>query len=373
MVIWYQNNKVVKYVIKETNTGLGGITYAKDIPVTVTVKDNLDGTISATTNIAKLEGDVAVVDVTNIYATKDVEVTLEATKKINGRDLQNGEFKFAINDVDNNTVVQSNATNDANGNVVFEKLTFNTVGTYNYVVYENEVDGNGVTVDTTEYKVTIVVTDNLEGQLVAVVKVNDTEVDGSTADVIKFNNKYITAGQITITGEKKLDGRDLAAEEFAFELYDADGNLVKTARNDADGKIIFTAIDIDKADEYIYTVKEVNGTDDTITYDETVYTVKVTVTDNGDGTLKLEYAYAKQNDLMAESVVFENKYTEPTPNPEPTPSEPTLEPQPQPEPKSQPESPKTGDSENLTAWFAVVFISGVMIFATGKKLRRLSK
>ncbi len=374
----WQNDKVINYVIKETNTGLGGITYAKDILVTVTVKDNLDGTISATTNIANVNNGVAVVDVTNIYTVNDVDVTLEATKTIDGRNLVDKEFNFALKDVDNDTVIQGDAQNDTDGNIVFDTLTFDAVGTYNYLVYENEVDGDGVKVDTTEYDVTIIVTDDGQGNLVAEVKVDGTTITGSTADTIKFNNLYNTAGQIVINGEKKLEGRDLAAEEFAFELYDAEGNLVETVKNTADGNITFTAIDIDAAGEYIYTVKEFKGDDKDITYDESVYTVKATASDNGDGTLKIEYVYLDEANEEKDSIVFENKYTKPTPEPTPEPKpEPQPEPVPQPEPQPEsapaPESPKTGDATNPFLWFALMFISGGITFAAGRKLRRLSK
>ena len=269
---------------------------------------------------------------------------------------------------------------DGTGKITFDALTFNKADIYNYVVYEDEIDENGITTDTTEYKVQIVVTDNGKGQLVAAINVDDTNVEGSTADTIKFSNIYNAAGQITISGEKILDGRDLEADEFSFELYDAEGSLLETVKNAVDGKIAFTAIDIDATGEYIYTVKEVKGDAEGITYDETVYTVTVTVTDNGDGTLTAEYAYENQSGEAAEKMVFENKYTEPTPDPEPDPEptpEPTPEPQPEPtpapQPTSEPESPKTGDNINISAWLAVVFISGAMIFAAGRKLRRLSK
>jgi len=186
----YLNDKVYNYVIKENNTGLGGITYAQDIPFTVTVKDNLDGTISATTNIANISNGVYIVNVTNVYTVANVNVPIEATKTITGRDLVANEFKFDLKDASSNQVVQNDIRNDANGNIVFEDLIFDKVGIYDYVVYEDEVDGNGVTVDTTQYNISIAVTDDGNGQLVAEVKVNGNVVNGSIADTIVFENKY---------------------------------------------------------------------------------------------------------------------------------------------------------------------------------------
>ncbi|MBR6502393.1 MAG: VWA domain-containing protein [Clostridia bacterium] len=365
----YQNNKVYNYVIKENNTGLGGITYADDIPFTVTIKDNLDGTISATTNIANKNGDVSIVDVINVYSTKDISVSIEATKKLNGRELVAGEFEFALSDSNGNVI--ANATNDANGRVVFESLTFDKVGTYNYVVYENETDGKGVTVDTTKYAVQVVVTDNSVGNLIATVKVNGTVVNGSTASAIVFENSYKAAKtDIVVLAQKVLEGRTLCDGEFEFELYYGD-TLIATAKNDVDGNVKFENIVVEDAGEYEFTVKEVKGNDENVAYDETVYTVTVTVTDNLDGTLSLDYVYANGEEEV-EEIVFNNKYIEPTPDPEPMPDpEPTPEPKPQPEPTPQPESPKTGDGVNLAGWLAVMFSSGAILFATGKKLKKV--
>ncbi|MBQ6717563.1 MAG: hypothetical protein IJN22_01570 [Clostridia bacterium] len=482
----YQNNKVYNYVIKETNTGLGGITYANDIPFTVTVKDNLDGTISATTNITNTNNGVSVVDVTNVYNTQSVDVIIEATKKITGRGLKDGEFKFDLYSLDTNSVVKNDVTNDAagkvsfnlsfdkvgtynykvyedevdgngvtvdktehnvtvvvdhdgegnltatvngtkagttpvnvgtfnnsysaaetnvvfeatkhltgrdlvdgefefnlynndtntliqtktndaDGNVVFDAITFDIGGAYNYKIYENEVDQNGVTVDTTSYEITVFVYDNDKGNLETEIYVDTNKLSGSMKDVVVFENKYkADATDIVINAKKVLDGRDLVADEFEFQLYLGD-DLLQTVKNDADGNVVFNNVLVESAGKVTFTVKEVKGDAEGITYDETVYTVTATVTDNLDGTLSVDYLYEVDGDKVDE-IVFNNKYTAPTPEPTPQP-----EPQPEPTPTPQPESPKTGDSTNLTAWLAVVFVSGAIIFATGKKLRRLNK
>jgi len=146
-------------------------------------------------------------------------------------------------------------------------------------------------------------------------------------------------------------------------------------KNDADGNVVFNNVLVESAGKVTFTVKEVKGDAEGITYDETVYTVTATVTDNLDGTLSVDYLYEVEGDKVDE-IVFNNKYTDPTPETTPE-SEPQPEPTPNPQPEStptpQPESPKTGDSTNLSAWLAVVFVSGAIIFATGKKLKRLKK
>ena len=85
---------------------------------------------------------------------------------------------------------------------------------------------------------------------------------------------------------KKLEGRELQANEFSFVLKDSKGKEVETVKNDADGKVEFKALKFEKSQvgEHKYTVEEVAGADATITYDTMKAEVKVTV--SHDGTAK---------------------------------------------------------------------------------------
>ncbi|MDU2685141.1 MAG: FctA domain-containing protein, partial [Streptococcus parasanguinis] len=120
---------------------------------------------------------------------------------------------------------------------------------------------------------------------------------------------------------KKLEGRDLKANEFTFELKDSDNVVIATATNDADGNFKFTPVDYtnkagktvtalkyQKGQEgtYTYTVTEVKGTDSTVTYDEmsAVVTVKV----SHDGTAKALIT----NVTDPADKEFNNKVTPPT-------------------------------------------------------------
>ncbi|MDB8643749.1 SspB-related isopeptide-forming adhesin, partial [Streptococcus australis] len=86
---------------------------------------------------------------------------------------------------------------------------------------------------------------------------------------------------------KKLEGRELKDQEFSFTLKDADGKVLETVKNDADGKVKFSAIEFKKGQEgtYNYTVEEVVGNDATVTYD--TMKANVTVTVKHDGTAKV--------------------------------------------------------------------------------------
>ena len=85
---------------------------------------------------------------------------------------------------------------------------------------------------------------------------------------------------------KRLEGRELKANEFSFVLKDKDGKTLETVKNDASGNVKFSALEFKKGQEgtYNYTVEEVKGTDTTVTYDtmKAVVTVKV----SHDGTAK---------------------------------------------------------------------------------------
>ncbi|EAC9531567.1 LPXTG cell wall anchor domain-containing protein, partial [Listeria monocytogenes] len=110
------------------------------------------------------------------------------------------------------------------------------------------------------------------------------------------------AGSVVLSAKKALTGRDLQANEFAFELVDEAGKVLQTQRNDANGNITFDALTYDDAGEHRYTIREKAGNDATIIYDETTYQVTVTVKEQA-GKLVAE---AEQ---MAE-MVFNNRVKE---------------------------------------------------------------
>ena len=153
---------------------------------------------------------------------------------------------------------------------------------------------------------------------------------------------------------KKLEGRLLKDGEFSFVLRDKAGNVIETVTNDAEGKIKFSALTFKRGEEgvYSYTVEEVKGTEEGVTYDTMVATVTVTVAKDG----KVLTAVAG----LPEDTEFNNTVTPPnTPNTPPqTPPTP-----------GKPELPKTS-VEDLSAVFSAASMSllaGLGLLATGKK------
>lgn len=280
--------------------------------VTVTVSDNGDGTITASADKTAAE-----LVFTNVYEPAPVKLSLTGDKLLSGRLLQAGEFEFALfkatvgaNDVwTAGSQVGQNVTNADNGDITFPELTFTEDGISHYIAKEIVNDLGGVAYDDTQYRITVTVTDNHRGVLSAEVIIANEE--GELSQIV-FQNEYDTDGtQLVLEGTKTLTGRDMAADEFSFVIKEGD-TVVANGSNKAAtaGKaaaIVFEAITYTKDDvgEHIYTVEEVvpeGNVKDGVTYDTTKYTVTVTVTDNGDGTIT---AVA---DETAEALVFTNTY-----------------------------------------------------------------
>ena len=306
------------YEVSEVVGSAAGVTYDADVrTVTIKVADDGMGSLVAETSV---DGDTIF---TNTYKAAPVSygVTpdVKVSKTLTGRDFRAGEFEFEL--VENGKVVAT-ASNDAEGNVSFGALTYDEAGTHTYVVREAKGSLGGVTYDASEYVVTVSVTDDGSGRLSA----KATSADGQ----IVFKNAYSAAPtSITFGGTKVLTGAELAAGQFAFQLKDAQGNVVATATNAADGSLVFEPVSLDAAGEYHLTLSEVNDAQDNVTYDDHVYQLDVTVADDGEGSL---YVASYTVDGGTDLPVFENAYVAPE-----APSEPAA-------PQAPAAVPNTGDA-----------------------------
>ena len=340
---------------------------------------------------------------TNAYAATG-SAALSATKRLAGGVLAAGQFSFALRDEAGN--VLQTVTNDADGVVSFEPISYTAAGTYHYTIAE-VVPGQGdtgfdaaIAYDTHVEDVTVNVTDKGNGALSAAVTYDKdgaafensvkpgaiqltktvtgaTDVvagkkfpfklvlkdgqgnplegtfpyrnsDGVTGtvksgDVVEIaadqtvtvegipagtaysfveqvpdgftqktsdategvvgadatasasvENEYATSGSWTPDATKVLKGSELASGQFSFLLLDGEGNVVQTAKNDADGKVVFQAIQYtgeDHGKTFKYSIVEVNDGQDNLTYDDHTAKVSVTVTDNGDGTMTVTPVY----------------------------------------------------------------------------------
>ena len=240
---------------------------------------------------------------TNTYSVQptDSSVTdqVKVTKQLTGRDMAAGEFAFELLEGDK---VVATGTNSADGSVALSPITYTKPGTYNYTLCE--VGGGsqkaGVQYDGSTFAVTTTVTDNGKGTLSVAHKVDND------ANTVGFTNSYAPAAtSVTLGASKVLNGKSLDAEEFTFVLTD-EGSEQVTATNDANGMVVFPAIQYGEAGKYQYTIAEVEGDESDVTYDESEYAVTVTVEDNGEGSLVATVAYEGGN-----APVFTNTYNAP--------------------------------------------------------------
>ena len=306
--------------------GVTGGTTSFDFTVTVT--DNGNGTLTAVTNYPDGKSKFGFV---NQYGTDNVDVnvmgskTLYRAEGLNPNDIT-GKFNFTLEAMTPGAPMPDNTTakNDAAGNVDFGKTTFKLSDledvtpaadgsrskAFEYKVTESG-SAAGVTNDTNKTKpFQITLKDDGKGKLTATC--NPKEGPKFT-----FTNTY-SVGELpsSITDQIKIDknltGRDLKKGEFTFELLE-NGDVVATGSNDASGNVTFDKkITYTQPGHHTYTVREVNNGLGGVTYDDQLYTVHTTITDNRDGTMNAEhkaYALIDGKELaQVDEITFNNKY-----------------------------------------------------------------
>lgn len=240
---------------------------------------------------------------TNTYSVQptDSSVTdqVKVTKSLTGRDMAAGEFAFELLEGDK---VVATGTNSADGSVALSPITYTKPGTHSYML--REVGGGthkaGVEYDGSVFAVTTTVTDNGNGTLSVTHKVDND------ANAVGFTNSYAPAAtSVTLGASKVLNGKSLEDGEFSFALEGEDGTQL-TAGNDANGMVVFPAIQYSEAGTYQYTLSEVKGSETGVTYDEAAYAVTVAVEDGGEGSLVATVSYEG-----GKAPVFNNTYQEP--------------------------------------------------------------
>ena len=290
---------------------------------------------------AKLEGDTAI----------------HGTKVLTGRDMAEGEtFGFKLSAADDATqkavndgsivipkgaeeAVVSGAKAGAETPFSFGEMTFKKPGTYSFAVQEDKYCGNnldaagaatgGIVFDRHVHKVTVTVTDDHKGKLVA-----EVSYDNGPA---KFENKYEQNAQFSgITAQKTLNGCDMAADEFSFSIHgvdkegavaateaearlaDSDRSFTNAAR--ADGVacdmakmngVAFTQADIGKT--FAYEVREVVPAEANakpgVSYDKSVHTLEITVGMSGDADKRLTLTTKLDGEVVdSATAAFVNGY-----------------------------------------------------------------
>lgn len=314
----------------------------RDVTVPGVTKDGTVTTITYTVKDVGHAGRLKVVDKTitrsdgktangirfdNTYNPKGVGCTLGGVKTIINADTatnripRDGEFTFALTSHDGAPMPEGSkdgvktVANTGTG-FSFGRMDYDKPGTYVYTVTEQAGRDPTIGYSTQAYDVTVTVTDQ-GGMLSA-------SVDRQANDV-RFDNTYTpTPVDVTVKADKHLAGRDLNDGEFAAELKDSDGNLLQTKRfarvprdaqsdkatdvREGEGTLEFDKLTFDRAGVYTYTVTEQDGNLGGVTYDRTVHTVTVTVTEDAK-THRLVAAVSYSNGEGGEDgILFRNTY-----------------------------------------------------------------
>ena len=255
---------------------------------------------------------------------KPVSVEILAEKIFDGSTPADGMFNFELKDIDDN-VLQTKST--VNGSVTFNEITYTEVGVYKYTISEShkctdDEVSTDIFFDHSVYDAIVTVTapegsDSFDA-------VVEYRLGNNVVDIAHFNNETRGAGELKLRAIKTLDGEAPGDNEFTFELRNASGELLERTTNDADGNIDFEILKFNDIGFYVYTVSEVNSSDDDIVYDETVYTIFVVVeahhnirdyylnvtlsVADGDGYKELANMYGTDLDAqMNQKIFFENK------------------------------------------------------------------
>ena len=242
-------------------------------------------------------------------AKVDTKASFGLTKVLEGREWTDAdEFKFELAATSENdapmpalttAIVHKADLDKGKAAIDFGEITYNKPGEYTYEVREVKGDAGGITYSKNVATFKVTVTVNAKGELKA-----DVE---KTSGETEFKNTYsVKPVKDQITATKVLTGRDLKDGEFSFELVEGD-KVVARGTNAADGTIVMDKITYDKPGNHTYTLREKlpneAGLSNGITYDKTNYTIKTSVIDNGDGTLKVTHALEGTKPAR-----FENKY-----------------------------------------------------------------
>ena len=318
----FAKDGVYRYQVRERRGDNPGVAYDdRTWVLTVTVQDDLTTftrRITANTTCDGVRSDA--IQFTNTYKAQPVSVRFRARKTLADPDhtgvrLQAGQYEFTCVEDKTGGQVGTAKTNDQRGDVLFDAISYTRPGTYDYTIRETPGDRGGVTYDAAKHHVTVTVTDDGEGQLLA-----DVKYDGGTA--IQFTNTYraqpATDNPTAVKAVSASEGNHykLKGDDFTFTLHrvtapdgvTAEADQTKT--NDARGNIRFDQLSFPLPGTYVYTVSERDVTVPGVTKDGTVTTITYTVKDvDHAGRLKVvDKTITRSDGKTADGIRFDNTY-----------------------------------------------------------------
>lgn len=279
-------SKTFTYTVREIRRSAGGVNYDSHMGMwQITVTDDLTGQLKAQTRTNAAHPTTF----TNTYQAKPVSVQFRAHKTLNDPDHtgiqpQAGQYEFKCVEDKTGGQVGTVKTNDQQGNILFDTISYTKTGVYDYTLSEVHGDRGGITYDATKHHVTVTVTDNGEGQLLADVKYDDG------TNIPEFTNTYhAQPATDNPTAVKKMTSSKgnkytLKGEDFAFTLQQQSApanvsNADQTKRNDQQGNIRFDQLSFPLVGTYVFTMSEQDTTVPGVTKDGTVATITYVVKD----------------------------------------------------------------------------------------------
>lgn len=279
-------SKTFTYTVREIRRSAGGVNYDSHMGLwKITVTDDLTGQLKAQTRTIAAHPTTF----TNTYQAKPVSVRFRAHKTLNDPDHtgiqpQAGQYEFKCVEDKTGGQVGTVKTNDQQGNILFDTISYTKTGVYDYTLSEVHGDKGGITYDATKHHVRVTVTDNGEGQLLA-----DVKYDNGT-NIPEFTNTYhAQPATDDPTAVKKMTSSKgnkytLKGEDFAFTLQQQSApanvsNADQTKRNDQQGNIRFDQLSFPLVGTYVFTMSEQDTTVPGVTKDGTVATITYVVKD----------------------------------------------------------------------------------------------
>ena len=305
------------------------------------------------------------------------------------------------------------------GDAAFHNITFTQPGTYVYTI--KEVTGTqGIQYDQSVYTVTYNVTDNGSGQLKATRTMTKTDENGNVTTIDLGEHNDATGAVFTNIYPDPLPVRDYPVvrkvvtgnapntpTDYPSVLPDDNGGNPHTpttqdvfkftlTRNDpsypmpnnattdsvetsvaVSGDNNFGELVFSQPGTYVYTIKEVTGTNQRVTYDKSFYTLTYTVFKTANGELDFTYHITKTAEdgtvsdvdpcdcTSTPPLVFTNDY--PEPEPQPTPSSDPHKPS---KTKKKHALPYTGDVAELVIASVGMVASGITALGFALRARK---
>lgn len=311
-------SKTFTYTVREIRQSAGGVNYDSHMGMwQITVTDDLTGQLKAQTRTNAAHPTTF----TNTYQAKPVSVQFRAHKILNDPDHtgiqpQAGQYEFKCVEDKTGGQVGTVKTNDQQGNILFDTISYTKTGVYDYTLSEVHGDRGGITYDATKHHVKVTVTDNGEGQLLADVKYDDG------TNIPEFTNTYhAQPATDNPTAVKKMTSSKgnkytLKGEDFAFTLQQQSApanvsNADQTKRNDQQGNIRFDQLSFPLVGTYVFTMSEQDTTVPGVTKDGTVATITYVVKDvNHTGKLTVvSKTVTPTTGANGKNITFTNHYS----------------------------------------------------------------